>query len=79
LNRLNFGEARAGVFYFHPWEIDPRQPRQNGIGIKTRFRHYTNLERMYGRLERLIGEFDWGRMDRVFPSDGADYVCWNCA
>ena len=64
--RVNEKENQAGVFYFHPWEIDAAQPRQNGISAKTRFRHYLNLSRMYGRLERLLDDFKWDRMDRVF-------------
>jgi polysaccharide deacetylase family protein (PEP-CTERM system associated) len=57
---------RPGVFYFHPWEVDPRQPRIGGCGWKSRFRHYTNLARMSGRLDRLLRDFAWDRMDRVF-------------
>ncbi|MBF0163132.1 MAG: DUF3473 domain-containing protein [Magnetococcales bacterium] len=64
--RLNVGEGRAGVFYFHPWELDPEQPRVVGLGWKSRFRHYLNLARMERRIEALLGDFRWGRMDRVF-------------
>jgi len=66
IRRVNRGEGRAAVFYFHPWEIDPRQPRQRGIGMKSHFRHYLNLSRMESRLQRLLADFSWGRMDRVF-------------
>ncbi len=70
--RVNGGERKPAVFYFHPWEVDPDQPRQHGLGMKTRFRHYTNLSRMEGRLDRLLREFRWGRMDEVFlDGDGA--------
>ena len=62
-------ERRAGIFYFHPWEVDPDQPRVPGCGWKSRLRHYTNLARMSARLERLLGDFDWGRMDRVFAAE----------
>jgi len=68
LRRVNRWECEAGVFYCHPWEIDPDQPRQTGIGWKTRFRHYTNLDRMESRLRRLLADFAWGRMDDVFLS-----------
>ena len=44
INRVNRVDRRPAIFYFHPWEIDPQQPRVNGIGLKTRFRHYVNLE-----------------------------------
>lgn len=71
LRRVNTSEAQAGIFYFHPWEIDPQQPRPEGIGLKTRFRHYLNLERTYSRLERLIADFRWGRMDEIFLVESA--------
>jgi len=54
------------MFYFHPWEVDPDQPRIDGISAKTRFRHYLNLDRMRPRLARLLRDFQWGRVDRVF-------------
>jgi polysaccharide deacetylase family protein (PEP-CTERM system associated) len=66
LNRVNRDEQQAGIFYFHPWEIDPAQPRPDGINMKTRFRHYLNLDRTYLRLERLLQDFQWGRMDDIF-------------
>ena len=66
LNRVNRNEGQSGIFYFHPWEIDPEQPRPDGLGLKTRFRHYLNLHRTYGRLERLLADFRWGRMDDIF-------------
>lgn len=66
LNRVNSVDGQPGMFYFHPWEIDPDQPRTAGINAKTRFRHYLNLDKFYGRLERLLQDFEWDRMDRVF-------------
>ncbi|MGH7040525.1 MAG: XrtA system polysaccharide deacetylase [Acetobacteraceae bacterium] len=66
LNRVNRTEGRPGIFYFHPWEVDPDQPRIAGAGWKSRFRHYTNLRRMSDRLDRLLADFAWGRMDTVF-------------
>jgi polysaccharide deacetylase family protein (PEP-CTERM system associated) len=69
LRRVNEREGQPGVFYCHPWEIDPDQPRQAGIGLKTRFRHYTNLGRMEARMRRLLTDFAWGRMDQVFLSE----------
>ena len=66
IRRVNAAEGRAALFYFHPWELDPRQPRVDGIGLKTRFRHYLNLARMERRLSRLLADFEWDRMDRVF-------------
>jgi polysaccharide deacetylase family protein (PEP-CTERM system associated) len=66
LRCVNRRDGRSAVFYFHPWEIDPEQPRQQGIGFKTRFRHYLNLRRMEQRLRRLAGDFHWARMDELF-------------
>jgi len=63
---VNRRDDAPAVFYFHPWEIDVEQPRIAGIGLKTRFRHYVNLARMERRLERLLGDFRWGRMDHIF-------------
>ena len=72
LNKVNSEEGQAGVFYFHPWEIDPDQPRLEGLGAKTRFRHYLNLHHTYGRVERLLADFRWGRMDDIFlPGEGS--------
>lgn len=66
LRRVNGVDRESCVFYFHPWEIDPGQPRQRGLPPKTRFRHYLNLTRMEGRLRQLLADFRWDRMDRVF-------------
>ena len=66
MNRVNRKDGESCVFYFHPWEIDPDQPRQSGINWKTRFRHYLNLDRMKGRIDNLLTDFHWNRMDRIF-------------
>lgn len=66
LQHVNKTDGQSGMFYFHPWEIDPDQPRQTGISAKTRFRHYLNLERMEKRLSSLLQDFHWDRMDKVF-------------
>lgn len=66
LRRVNAGDGEAAIFYFHPWEIDTGQPRVAGIDAKTRFRHYVNIPRMEARLDRLLGDFRWGRMDEIF-------------
>ena len=54
------------IFYFHPWEIDPGQPRVPAAPHLSRFRHRVNLSAMQGRLDRLLRDFAWDRMDRVF-------------
>ena len=66
LRRINRREGESCVFYFHPWEIDPGQPRIQGISAKTRFRHYLNLRRMESRLRQLLVDFRWGRMDEIY-------------
>ena len=66
LRRVNAGDNRPAIFYFHPWEIDPDQPRLPGLRAKTRFRHYLNLGRTEGRLRTILADFAWDRMDRVF-------------
>ena len=65
IRRVNDADCESAIFYFHPWEIDPGQPRQRGLDAKTRFRHYLNLDRMEYRLARLLADFSWGRMDDV--------------
>ena len=66
LKRVNEQDQQPGLFYFHPWEVDPEQPRVNGAPLRSRFRHYLNLGQMQPRLERLLSDFSWGRMDEVF-------------
>lgn len=66
LQHINSSDARPSVFYFHPWELDTDQPHVPGLSIKTRFRHYLNLARMEQRLQALMHDFHWGRMDQIF-------------
>ncbi len=66
LRRVNQQDREAAIFYFHPWEIDPGQPRIPGIDAKTRFRHYVNLDRNEAKLRQLLQDFRWGRMDHIF-------------
>ncbi|WAT19399.1 DUF3473 domain-containing protein [Aurantiacibacter sp. MUD11] len=70
IRQVNRREQRPAVFYFHPWEIDPGQPRVAGAPLRSRLRHYTNLDRMSGKLEQLVREFRWGRMDAVAKREG---------
>jgi polysaccharide deacetylase family protein (PEP-CTERM system associated) len=67
LKRINRRELRPCMFYFHPWEIDPGQPKIPRISFKTKVRHYTNLRNMESRLVRLLRSFAWNRVDYVFP------------
>ena len=57
------------IFYLHPWEIDPDQPRQRQAPLRSRVRHYLNLGRTEPRLYRLLRHFNWTRMDRLFLTD----------
>jgi polysaccharide deacetylase family protein (PEP-CTERM system associated) len=66
LRRYEAAERRPGIFYTHPWEFDPGQPRVAGAGRMSRFRHYVNLSRTGARFDRLLRDFAWGRIDRVF-------------
>lgn len=70
IRRIHRDDRRPAMFYFHPWEIDATQPRVRDLPLRTRFRHYVNLDRMHARLDRLLADFRWGRVDRVFL-DGA--------
>lgn len=63
IRQVNRRDGRPAIFYFHPWEIDPGQPRVAGAPLRSRLRHYTNLERMAPKLRQLVHEFAWGRMD----------------
>ena len=67
-SRINAAGKRY-IFYFHPWELDVDQPRVEGIDARTRFRHYLNIGRMERRVERLLADFRWDRMDRVFAGE----------
>lgn len=66
MERVNQVDQQSAIFYFHPWEIDPGQPRPQGASMKSRFRHYVNLDRMEGRIAQLTRDFKWDRMDRIF-------------
>ena len=65
MRHVNETYQEPAVFYFHPWEIDPDQPRPEGSSLKTKFRHYVNLDKMEHKLSRLLSDFRWDRIDRV--------------
>ena len=54
--------GRPYVFYIHPWELDPDQPRPKGLPLVYRFRHYVGLGRCEGRFSSLLGDFRWTTM-----------------
>ena len=66
IQRINQVDRESAIFYFHPWEIDVDQPRVEGIDLKSRFRHYVNIPRMESKLQSLLADFRWGRMDQIF-------------
>lgn len=68
LRRVNTHDARPAITYFHPWEIDPGQPRVAEASARSRLRHYTNLDVMAPKLARLTRDFQWGRMDMLVQS-----------
>ena len=59
------GQAQSAIIYFHPWEIDPDQPRVANAPLRSKLRHYTNLRVMAPKLERLISDFRWARVDEI--------------
>jgi len=71
IRQVNRRDERPAVFYFHPWEIDPGQPRVAGAPLRSRLRHYTNLEQMAPKLRQLIRDFAWGRMDVLAHREAA--------
>jgi polysaccharide deacetylase family protein (PEP-CTERM system associated) len=74
IRQVNRRDERPAVFYFHPWEIDPDQPRVPGAPLRSRLRHYTNLDAVGGKLRQLIHEFAWGRMDALAAREAAKAV-----
>lgn len=71
IREVNRNEKRPAVFYFHPWEIDPEQPRVAEAPLKSRLRHYTNLDKMAGKLRKLLRDFEWVRTDQVAAEQAA--------
>ena len=69
IGRVNRRERRPAVFYFHPWEIDPGQPRVANAPLRSRLRHYMNLSSMEPKLLRLLGDHRWGRTDAVVAAE----------
>lgn len=65
IRQVNRTDGRPAVFYFHPWEIDPGQPRVAGARLRSRLRHYSKLDQMADKLRQLVDEFAWGRMDMI--------------
>jgi hypothetical protein len=73
ISSVNTREGKPVIFYIHPWEIDPAQPRLNGPWI-SRFRHYRNLEKTEQRLQRLLSDFRFGSALSVLTGTASDPV-----
>lgn len=71
IRRVNRDEERPAIFYFHPWEVDPDQPRVPDASARSRIRHYTNLEVMESKLLKLLRDHQWGRTDEVAAAERA--------
>jgi polysaccharide deacetylase family protein (PEP-CTERM system associated) len=70
ISRVNRQEGRPVIFYLHPWEIDPEQPRLRA-GVLSRFRHYRNLDKTETRLRQLLADFRFGRLADVLNTEHA--------
>ncbi|HKY18675.1 MAG TPA: XrtA system polysaccharide deacetylase [Rhizomicrobium sp.] len=71
LKAIRAEDRQPCTFYFHPWEIDADQPRIPGTSLKTRVRHYLNLNRTFDRLRMLLNDFRWSSVDQVFFAQSA--------
>lgn len=71
INRYISQENQPYSFYFHPWEIDPKQPRVSGASFKSKIRHYLNLSRMEGKIIRLLEDYQWSTMQEVYFENGS--------
>ncbi|WP_193369805.1 XrtA system polysaccharide deacetylase [Pelagibius marinus] len=75
LRRIGEQDGQPTVFFFHPWEIDPEQPRIAGLSLRSRFRHYVHLGAMEERLRAVLRDFSWDRIDRLFLSKELGEEC----
>lgn len=64
-------DQRPAIFYFHPWDMDPDQPRVANAPLRSKLRHYPRLAAMEGKLEALMRDLAWGRTDRVAMIEAA--------
>ena len=71
VRQVNTTERRPAVFYFHPWEIDPDQPRVAAAPLRSKLRHYSRLGAMAGKLDHLVNRHSWGRVDAVVAREAA--------
>ena len=69
INRVNKADDEAAIFYFHPWEIDPDQPRIEGLKLSAKFRHYQNLAHMERKISKLLADYTWRSIPDVYAAD----------
>jgi polysaccharide deacetylase family protein (PEP-CTERM system associated) len=69
ISRVNNVDQQPAIFYCHPWEFDPGQPRIEGASWKSKFRHYVNLHTTADKFSQLLSEFKWAPMNHAFASD----------
>ena len=69
IRQVNGDNKRPAIIYFHPWEIDPGQPRVANAPLKSKLRHYTKLKAMVPKLKRLMRDFRWDRLDAVVEAE----------
>lgn len=75
---VNKKENQPTVFYFHPWEIDPGQPVQSNLSLKSRFRHYVNLHAMKNKIKKLLQDFNWQTMEKTYLTPDANHqLTWS--
>ena len=74
IRQVNEDEQRPAIIYFHPWEIDPDQPRVANAPIKSKLRHYTKLDVMAKKLRRLPKDFQWERLDAIVAREQARFA-----
>ncbi len=75
MKKVNNRDKRPCVFYFHPWEIDKTQPLIKKATLKSKFRHYVNIQQMEHKIQRLLIDFNWAPMADVFLEKGDEEAC----
>jgi hypothetical protein len=70
LNRINKKEGQPFIFYMHPWEIDPEQPRIKGLSSRSNFRHYVNLDKTEFKFKKLLSDFRFSSIKQLLRDNG---------
>ena len=78
IERMN-REGHPAILYFHPWEIDPGQPRVADAPLRSKVRHYTGLSAMAGKLKKLLDDFEWTRADALLAAQQERARPWRAA